>query len=201
MSDYKYIGKNITFSDIDEKITGKMKYVGDNQDDDLLHVKLILSEVARGKIKKIITNRAEEVKGVVKIYTAQNTPQKRYNAFHWYEGKKSLEDERILSDEARFYGDRIAAVVAESKKAAKKAARLIEVEYEEVFKIPQNKYKVSCKGVEIDVYDVLKSFDVTCPATQHAIKKLLKSGKRGYKDNKQDLNEAIQSIKRAIELI
>jgi len=132
MSDYKYIGKNITFSDIDEKITGKMKYVGDNQDDDLLHVKLILSEVARGKIKKIITNRAEEVKGVVKIYTAQNTPQKRYNAFHWYEGKKSLEDERILSDEARFYGDRIAAVVAESKKAAKKAARLIEVEYEEL---------------------------------------------------------------------
>jgi len=77
----------------------------------------------------------------------------------------------------------------------------IEGEYEEVFKQPVNKYKVPCKGVQIDVYDVLKSFDVTCPATQHAIKKLLKSGKRGYKDNKQDLNEAIQSIKRAIELI
>ena len=77
----------------------------------------------------------------------------------------------------------------------------IEVEYEEVFKQPVNKYKVPCKGVEIDVYDVLKAFSVTCPGTQHAVKKLLKTGKRGYKDNKQDLNEAIKSIIRAIELI
>ncbi len=77
----------------------------------------------------------------------------------------------------------------------------IEVEYEEVFKQPVNKYKVPCKGIEIDVYDVLKAYGVTCPATQHAIKKLLKSGNRGYKDNKQDLQEAIDSIKRAIELI
>lgn len=65
---------------------------------------------------------------------------------------------------------------------------------------PLKKYNVKCKGVEIDVYDVLKAFDVQCPATQHAIKKLLKTGKRGYKDAQQDLSEAIESINRAKEL-
>jgi hypothetical protein len=52
----------------------------------------------------------------------------------------------------------------------------------------------------IDVYDVLKAFDVTCPATQHAIKKMLMAGERGHKDKQTDLNEAIQSLQRAKEL-
>lgn len=132
MSDYKYIGKNITFSDIEEKIKGKIKYVGDNSSSDLLHVKLILSEIARGEIIEIKTDKALEVEGVVKIYTAKNTPDKKYNAFHWYKGKDSLEDEMVLSEEARYYGDRIAAVVAESKEAAERAAELIKVKYNEL---------------------------------------------------------------------
>lgn len=64
----------------------------------------------------------------------------------------------------------------------------------------ENKYQVEIKGVKFDVYDVLKAFDIICPATQHAIKKLLKAGKRGYKDAEQDLDEAITSINRAKEL-
>lgn len=64
----------------------------------------------------------------------------------------------------------------------------------------QNKYQVSIKGITLDVYDVLSGFNVTNPATQHAIKKLLKAGDRGYKDKVQDFNEAIESILRAIEL-
>ena len=52
----------------------------------------------------------------------------------------------------------------------------------------------------VDAYDVLKAFDVTCPATQHALKKLLCSGLRGHKDLQTDLLEAKESITRAIEL-
>jgi hypothetical protein len=63
-----------------------------------------------------------------------------------------------------------------------------------------SKYHVPCKGVTIDVYDVLKAFNVVNPATQHAIKKLLKGGERGFKDVKKDYQEAIESIERAIEL-
>lgn len=63
-----------------------------------------------------------------------------------------------------------------------------------------NKYNRECKGVHIDVYDVLKAFNVTCPAMQHAIKKMLCTGSRGYKGFQQDADEAINSINRAKEL-
>lgn len=55
-------------------------------------------------------------------------------------------------------------------------------------------------GTEVDVYDVLKAFRVECPATQHAVKKLLAPGQRGDKDIVQDLTEAQQSIERAIAM-
>ena len=64
-----------------------------------------------------------------------------------------------------------------------------------------NKYSVKCKGVDIDVYNVLKAFKVTDPAIQHAVKKLLKPGQRGVKTKEQDLQEAIKSIERSIELM
>lgn len=56
------------------------------------------------------------------------------------------------------------------------------------------------KEGESDVYDVLTAFDVACPATQHAIKKLLMPGARGHKDKVADLKEARDSIVRAIAL-
>ena len=64
----------------------------------------------------------------------------------------------------------------------------------------KNKYAVDCKGRSIDVYDVLNAFGVTCPAAQHAIKKLLMPGKRGHKSELGDLIEARASVDRAIDL-
>lgn len=63
-----------------------------------------------------------------------------------------------------------------------------------------NKYKKEVKGVFIDVYDVLAMYDVKNPAIQHAVKKLLMPGERGAKDLVQDLEEAKQSIERALEM-
>lgn len=51
-----------------------------------------------------------------------------------------------------------------------------------------------------DVYDVLDAFGVTCPATAHAIKKLLCAGQRGHKDRATDLAEAQAALSRAAEL-
>ena len=52
----------------------------------------------------------------------------------------------------------------------------------------------------IDVYAVLVAFNVTCPARQHAIKKLLCSGIRGKGDVLQDLKVCRDAIDRAIQL-
>lgn len=63
-----------------------------------------------------------------------------------------------------------------------------------------NKYQRQVPSTTIDVYDVLKAWGVTCPATQHAIKKLLQPGDRGHKDKLTDLQEAMASVRRAIEM-
>ncbi len=62
------------------------------------------------------------------------------------------------------------------------------------------KYDRQCKGVVIDVYDVLQALEVVNPAFQHLIKKALCAGLRGHKKREQDLVEILESAKRAIEL-
>lgn len=52
----------------------------------------------------------------------------------------------------------------------------------------------------IDVYRVLDLFNVTNPCVQHAVKKLLCSGQRGVKDTRQDVQEAITSLVRCLEM-
>lgn len=52
----------------------------------------------------------------------------------------------------------------------------------------------------IDVYDVLKLFEVTDPCLQHIIKKALCAGKRGHKDLLTDLQNIVDTAIRAVEL-
>ena len=53
----------------------------------------------------------------------------------------------------------------------------------------------------IDVYRVLALFNVTDPCIQHAVKKLLVAGGRGAgKDITRDVQEAIDSLNRFMEM-
>lgn len=65
-----------------------------------------------------------------------------------------------------------------------------------------NHYHKSVKGLEyIDVYRVIRLFNVTDPCMQHALKKLLVAGGRGAgKDVHEDIQEAIDSLKRWQEM-
>lgn len=53
----------------------------------------------------------------------------------------------------------------------------------------------------IDVYDVLRLYEVESHPVGHAIKKLLMAGRRGAKDYRQDLQEAVDSIQREIDTL
>lgn len=53
---------------------------------------------------------------------------------------------------------------------------------------------------EIDVYMVLKLFNVTDPCLQHIAKKALCAGQRGHKDFKKDLQDILDTAKRAVEI-
>lgn len=62
-------------------------------------------------------------------------------------------------------------------------------------------YKKIPDGVRyIDVYRVLEMFNVSDPALQHALKKLLVAGGRGHKNQEKDVNEAIVSLNRWLEM-
>lgn len=52
----------------------------------------------------------------------------------------------------------------------------------------------------IDVYDAINAFGVTCPATAHAIKKLLCAGIRGKGDTAADLKGVDAALQRATQL-
>ena len=49
---------------------------------------------------------------------------------------------------------------------------------------------------KIDVYRVVDLWEITDPALQHALKKVLAAGKRGAKNQLQDVAEAIDSLVR-----
>lgn len=123
MKDYKYIGKDVTRIDALEKISGAAIY-GDDIDfgANLLHAELVQSTMAHAIIKSIDISEALKVKGVYKIFTGKDFPYK----FGLY-----MKDRYIFAqDKVRFVGEQIAAVIAFSPGAAKRAAELVKVEYE-----------------------------------------------------------------------
>jgi hypothetical protein len=52
----------------------------------------------------------------------------------------------------------------------------------------------------VDVYRVLELFNVTDACIQHAVKKLLCAGNRGAKDKEQDVEEAIDTLGRYLDM-
>jgi len=48
----------------------------------------------------------------------------------------------------------------------------------------------------IDVYDIIDGFGITRAPHQHAIKKMLMTGKRGHKDLQEDLYDIIKCLSR-----
>ena len=130
--DYKYIGKYVPMQDINEKITGKLKYVGDMKLYNMLYGKLLLSNIAHGIIESIDTSEAESLPGVEAVFTYKNTPNIKYNSHRWYEAHKVPEDENMFTDKVRFVGDKVAAVVAKDLETASRAISLIKVKYKEL---------------------------------------------------------------------
>jgi hypothetical protein len=75
-------------------------------------------------------------------------------------------------------------------------------QYAEIEKVRKHRhyFKDVSNIAEIDVYTVLKLFDVTDPCLQHIVKKALCAGKRGHKDMMEDLQNIVDTAIRAVEL-
>lgn len=55
-------------------------------------------------------------------------------------------------------------------------------------------------GKKVDVYRILKLYEITHPAQQHAIKKLLRAG-NSDETLKEDVEETIDCLERMLEML
>ena len=131
-----YVGKKATRVDAHDKVIGRTKYTDDLCDKGAYIARVLHSTIAHGRVASIDTSEAEKVPGVVKILTCFDLKEKHYfpTAGHpWSTDPEhqDVADRLLLTEEVKFYGDDIAAVVAENEVAAARALRLIKTEYEE----------------------------------------------------------------------
>ncbi len=118
-----------------DKVTGRAKYTDDLADKSALIVKVCRSKIAHGMVARVDTAEAEKIPGVVKIVTCFDVPDRPFpTAGHPWSldlGHQDIADRLLLNRHVRYYGDDVAAVVAENEVAAEQAVRAVKVEYEE----------------------------------------------------------------------
>ncbi len=130
------VGKSVPRVDAFDKATGRAKYTDDLCDRNALITRVVRSTIAHGYVKSVDISEAEKVPGVVRIFTCFDVPDIKFpTAGHPWSvepAHQDIADRRLLNRHVRYYGDDVAAVVAEDEVAAAQAARLIHVEYEEL---------------------------------------------------------------------
>ena len=122
--EFSVIGKSKPRIDARDKVSGKLKYIGDIEYRRILHGAVLRSPHPHALIKKIDVSRAEALPGVVAVMTAKDVPGR--NGF----GAILPDQPVVCGDKVRYVGDGVALVAAVDEKTAFKALELIEVEYE-----------------------------------------------------------------------
>lgn len=128
-----YIGSPVSRLDGRAKVTGAAKYAAEFNVPDLVHGSVVTSTIAKGRIRRIDASDALRVEGVLQVLTHENRPpmaasNDAYNDAVAAEGRhfRPLYDGAIV-----FNHQPIAVVLAESWEAARFAASLLRIEYDE----------------------------------------------------------------------
>lgn len=114
------------------KVTGSAVYCGDMRSVGMLHIKLKRSTIAHAWVEDVFTEEAEKMPGVKAVYTFKNTPDKNYDRGRVSPTEDAPTQEKLFDRHIRFYGERVAAVVAVSEEAAEAACEKIRVTYKEL---------------------------------------------------------------------
>ena len=130
------IDSDIEKYDARKIVTGDARYTADyrRRFQELAEGKVIRSDIAHGYVTDIDTSAAEEMDGVYAVITpwSEEVPDTLYSSSGQEHPEPSPWDLRVLRKHVRYVGDPIAAVAAVDKDTADRAARKVQVEYEEL---------------------------------------------------------------------
>lgn len=117
-------------------VAGRGTYVADVRLDGMLHAAFVRSPYAHALIKGIDTRAAEALAGVACVVTGEEIRRNTKPIPHPYDrasiGARSLDCYALCAERVRYVGEAVAVVVAADKYTARKAADLVEVDYEEL---------------------------------------------------------------------
>ena len=121
-----FMGNAVLRREDPDLLTGTARYVGDMSPEGTLHLAFVRSVMAHADIVSVDSEAARAAPGVVDVLTAADLPFAPQPLFILLPPEIS----RLpLADKARYVGDPIAVVVAESRAAAIDASELVEVDY------------------------------------------------------------------------
>ena len=112
-----------------EMAVGKRMFVNDLKFDGMLYGALYFSDHPKARILEIDTSEALEIKGVVRIFTADDVPGNRFVGLIFKDWPLMIKP----GETTRYIGDVLAGVVAETEEIAREAVKRIKITYE-IFK-------------------------------------------------------------------
>jgi CO/xanthine dehydrogenase Mo-binding subunit len=124
------VGESVKRRDGLGHVTGQTQYVDDVFYPNMLWLTMVRSPVARGKIRRVDTSRAEAFPGVAAVITAADVPNNWYTILCLI-GVGPNDEPVLAHEEVMYEGEPICAVVAETEEIAREAATLVELDIEE----------------------------------------------------------------------
>lgn len=129
----RQVGKPLERTDAVGKATGRTRYAGDYTMPGMLHAKVLRSDIASGRLKRLDVSKARALPGVACVLTAEDLPDRlAATDMPGQTGqKRAATDRQILVREIiRHHGEPLALIAAETPALADKAFDLIEYEIE-----------------------------------------------------------------------
>jgi len=122
---YQIIGQPVPRIDNTSKVTGDARYTADVLLPGTLWAKTLRSPHSHARIVRIDTSRAEKAPGVRAVLTGDDVRGILY-------GRRYRDISILAQERARFMGERVAAIAADTLEQAEHALSLIEIDYEEL---------------------------------------------------------------------
>lgn len=129
------VGKDRRRKEDQRLITGRTRWTDNLQLTGMLHLAMVRSPYAHARITSVDTSAAQESEGVVAVLTGEDVKDLQGSlptAWPITEDQKAPPHPAIAVDRVAFSGEVVAVVAARTAAAARDAAELVDVDYEEL---------------------------------------------------------------------